>query len=251
MLVFSFFFIFTESNENIIWGDDEDEPYIAFKGKKPVDVQMKGEVSFWLKGDGCENYASQSFAEKLRRNGKLYVKYEYDFSDDPGHYELRLPYQNVSTNSGCTIKLNTMEVTGFNRFSDSLAHVGVRTQPKYNSKQVILSPIIIEARHCNAQIYQNTNKSWGSYISCEYFNNLPTTPSQSRLSYYDFSQFPNKTEIEFNIYAGELYRSEPLDEAKLRRGVGGFSSERDITSGDKKTSLLALLRKKIQDGKQK
>jgi len=247
------FFRTSKPNETTIWGDDENEPYIAFKGKKPVDLHVKGAISFWLKGNGCERYSEQQFGQKLRRNGKLYVEYDHDFSDNSEYFELRLPYQNVKTSNGCSVRLNSMEVVGYNEFSDSVVTLGAR--PHLKSNLILPSNLIIEARHCNAQISQFVNKYWDGFILCKKFNNKSQKnwikPSRSNLSDYNFSLSPNKTEIEFNIYAGELYRSEPLDEAKLRGIVGKLSSERDIASADKKTSLLSLLRKKIQDGKQK
>jgi len=248
------FFRTSKPNETTIWGDDENEPYIAFKGKKPVDAKVIGGVSFWLKGPGCERYASQWFGEKLRPGGKLYVKYNYDFSHAPEYYELRLPYIKPDTDNSCSMKLDSISINSFNDFSRI---AGITVHPYYENHYFKVTELsaIIEARNCNAKVLQLVSKYWSGYITCKYFDNQHYRSGvESDLEdnlYYDISKFTNNSEINFNVYAGELYRSEPLDEAKLRGIVSKLSSERAMASDGNKPMVLSWLWKIIQDGKQK
>ncbi|MGC7893469.1 hypothetical protein ACEO96_18295 [Vibrio anguillarum] len=202
-------------NNDKIWGNEPDEPYITITGKKPTDAHVVAWAAFWVTGDECKTYSYDMFGRKAHQGGKIDKKYTYDFSDEPNRYELRLPYKSVVDSNDCNIELRDFQVNVLNNF-DGIAGFRAYPQGELPYEKAISTSLIIEARDCNAEFHQGKNDMWDGWFNCEYF-----VGNKSRLKdvrpyefYYDFSQFSDDTIIKFNILAGENYRSEPLDKEK-------------------------------------
>ncbi|MBF4269739.1 hypothetical protein EAY71_23030, partial [Vibrio anguillarum] len=41
-------------NNDEIWGNEPDEPYITITGKKPTDAQVVAWAAYWVTGDECK-----------------------------------------------------------------------------------------------------------------------------------------------------------------------------------------------------
>ena len=202
-------------NDDEIWGNEPDEPYITITGKKPTDAQVVAWAAYWVTGDECKTYSYDMFGRKAHQGGKINKKYTYDFSDDPSRYELRLPYKSVVDSNNCTIVLRDFQVNAFNDFA-FIASLKSHPQGDLYYEKAIPTSTLIEARGCDAKIYKALNNLWYGDIRCEYFRGEKSRAQDVRPYdfYYDFSQFSDDTIIKFNILAGENYRSEPLDKEK-------------------------------------
>ena len=219
VVVITFFFYFISRPEGRvveeIWGDEVNEPYITIKGKKPADASVEMWGIFWVMGDECESYSYDMFGQKAHRGGKMAVKYTHNFSDDPNYYELRLPYVTSTDNNSCEVKLRDANVNLYNDFS-KIAGIYIYPKRENTSKLAVISlSTVIEARECNGRILKTVTNEWGS-TRCVYFygGRSRINPGRSTNLHFDFSKFSASTVIEFNVYAGDSYRSAPFHKDK-------------------------------------
>ncbi|MBF4424734.1 hypothetical protein [Vibrio anguillarum] len=202
-------------NNDEIWGNEPDEPYITITGKKPTDAQVVAWAAYWVTGDECKTYSYDMFGRKAHQGGKIDKKYTYDFSDDPSRYELRLPYKSVVDSNQCTVALRDVSIHVYNNFDENgFAELRIYS-PTNSYDKVIDINSIVQAKECNAKIWQWASKDrWSGAMTCFYFVNdiIKTKEPESNAYtvYYDFSKFNNDTVIHYDILAGENYRSEPL-----------------------------------------
>ena len=198
-----------------VWGDSPDEPYITIKGKKPTDATFRAWASFWVTGDECERYSYDMFGRKAHRGGKIDQEYTHNFSSNPEFYELRFPYQSVVDEDNCVIELRDITLyfkNDFSGFAPLNVHSFKDWLPEY--ERVSLDSKI-EAKNCNADIFKNKVGEWLGVNRCEHYID-GTLRSREHWSmpqsmYFDFSKFNDDTVIHYDVYAGEKYRSEPLD----------------------------------------
>ncbi|EJS4016942.1 hypothetical protein NW014_004621 [Vibrio parahaemolyticus] len=203
------------AHDDGIWGDSPDEHYITIKGKKPADATFRAWASFWVTGDECERYSYDMFGRRAHRGGKIDQEYTHDFSLSPDVYELRFPYQSTIDDDNCIIELRDITLYFKNDFS-GFAPLNVYPFKDDNSEYEKVSlESRIEAKDCNADIGKNNLNKWLGRNRCELYvdGKLRSREymSMPQSMYFDFSKFNDDTVIHYNVYAGENYRSKPLD----------------------------------------
>ncbi len=197
-----------------IWGNDPDEHYITVKGKKTADARVSAWVTMTAGGDECESYSYDMFGRKAHRGGKIDQEYTHNFSSNPEFYELRFPYQSVVDEDNCVIELRDITLyfkNDFSGFAPLNVHSFKDWLPEY--ERVSLDSKI-EAKNCNAVMSKEVD-GWSGRNRCEHYID-GTLRSREHWSmpqsmYFDFSKFNDDTVIHYDVYAGEKYRTEPLD----------------------------------------
>ncbi|EKO3792081.1 hypothetical protein HAR83_001477 [Vibrio metschnikovii] len=200
------------------FGSSSEDQYIVIRGKKPKDAEVTAYGTFFGGGETCKSFSWSASDGKKRKGGKADILFEHNFSESNNSYELRLPFHNFIS-SGCDMKLHQIEVEAKNDF-DQVGFAKLRIYSPTNSyDKVIDINSIVQAKECNAKIWQWASKDrWSGAMTCFYFVNdiIKTKEPESNAYtvYYDFSKFNNDTVIHYDILAGENYRSEPLDKEK-------------------------------------
>ncbi|ELH4197946.1 hypothetical protein ROW36_003572 [Vibrio cholerae] len=200
------------------FGSSSEDQYIVIRGKKPKDAEVTAYGTFFGGGETCKSFSWSASDGKKRKGGKADILFEHNFSESNDSYELRLPFHNFIS-SGCDMKLHQIEVEAKNDF-DQVGFAKLRIySPTNNYDKVIDMNSIVQAKECNARIWQWASKDrWSGAMTCFYFVNdiIKTNKPESNAYtvYYDFSKFNNDTVIHYDILAGENYRSEPLDKEK-------------------------------------
>ncbi|MFO4670639.1 hypothetical protein [Vibrio cholerae] len=200
------------------FGSSSEDQYIVIRGKKPKDADVTAYGTFFGGGETCKSFSWSASDGKKRKGGKADILFEHNFSESNDSYELRLPFHNFIS-SGCDMKLHQIEVEAKNDF-DQVGFAKLRIySPTNNYDKVIDMNSIVQAKECNARIWQWASKDrWSGAMTCFYFVNdiIKTNKPESNAYtvYYDFSKFNNDTVIHYDILAGENYRSEPLDKEK-------------------------------------
>ncbi|RBO16866.1 hypothetical protein DSL61_08955 [Vibrio cholerae] len=200
------------------FGSSSEDQYIVIRGKKPKDAEVTAYGTFFGGGETCKSFSWSASDGKKRKGGKADIFFEHNFSESNDSYELRLPFHNFIS-SGCDMKLHQIEVEAKNDF-DQVGFAKLRIySPINNYDKVINMNSIVQAKECNARIWQWESKDrWSGAMTCFYFVNdiIKTNKPESNAYtiYYDFSKFNNDTVIHYDILAGENYRSEPLDKEK-------------------------------------
>ncbi len=194
-----------------VWGNHPDEPYITVKGKKPTDATVSAWVTLGAGGDECESYSYDMFGRRAFKGGKIDQKITQDFSTDPNYYELRFPYKTHRDSNNCVVELRDFSLSFKNDFS-GFATLNIY-EPMYGIDENVPSlDTLFEAKECNAGTGQNALKKWLGWIDCNYYSNGKFRhgmhPEDIEL---DFTKFTDETVIHYDVYAGEHYRSEPLD----------------------------------------
>ena len=196
-----------------VWGDSPDEPYITIKGKKPTDATFRAWASFWVTGDKCERYSYDMFGRRAHRGGKIDQEYTHDFSLSPDVYELGFPYQSTIDDDNCIIELRDITLYFKNDFSGFALLNIYPFKHGYSEYKKVSLESQIEARHCNARISKEI-EGWSGRNRCELYvdgKSRAGIKSMPQSMYFDFSKFNDDTVVHYNVYAGENYRSEPLD----------------------------------------
>jgi len=213
LVFFIFCFIsFSSPDKEEIWGDRPNEAYIAIKGKKPSDAMVRLWVDFWVTGEKCESYSYDMFGRKAHKGGKITGEYSHNFSDKPDHYELRFPYQNKEGNNNCIVIFRNAKIETYNNSSPaSFASLRFTNVNLNKNEKITPMSTVIEANNCNSYNSKISDKVW---VICKYSNGVKLR-KQREEPYslrYDFSEllYHPDTYIEFNIYAGEHYNSDPL-----------------------------------------
>ncbi|MER2494847.1 hypothetical protein ABS858_01960 [Vibrio neptunius] len=198
------------------FGSSSDDHYIVIKGFKPEDALVKAYVTFYGGGDSCEAFFV-SGADGIKRDGsKAVFLSNYNFSGTKDRYELRVPYTNV-TSSSCKMKLHRIIVDAENDF-DSVGFAELRiTQPIYDNDMVVATSSIIDAKSCNSEIWQWANKkNWSGATECLFFVDGEVKTKEPEPNAYSihmkFQDFSDGTIINYNILAGENYRSKRLEQ---------------------------------------
>ena len=210
-------------------------PISPLKGKKPTDATVRLWVAFWVTGDKCESYSYDMFGRKAHKGGKILEEFSHNFSDELNHYELRFPHKNMAGNNNCTIIFRDGKVEVGNnvtsifpglefRSKDVRAKVEVANNSSPSvaslkftneSEREKITPMstAINAKNCNSRMSKGSKDNY-VWISCEYSDGKSLR--KSRVGpyniLYDFSELLSHPDayIEFNIYAGEHYNSDPL-----------------------------------------
>ncbi|ROV56763.1 hypothetical protein EGH82_23345 [Vibrio ponticus] len=87
--------------------------------------------------------------------------------------------------------------------------------PRMKSDITIDIDSIIQARNCDAFVHQWKDETWSGALGCYfYFHNKKVSKDAEfniESIYFDFSRFDDETIINYDILAGEKYRSFPLN----------------------------------------
>ncbi|EMK6579006.1 hypothetical protein V9K10_003626, partial [Vibrio cholerae] len=177
------------------FGSSSEDQYIVIRGKKPKDAEVTAYGTFFGGGETCKSFSWSASDGKKRKGGKADILFEHNFSESNDSYELRLPFHNFIS-SGCDMKLHQIEVEAKNDF-DQVGFAKLRIySPTNNYDKVIDMNSIVQAKECNARIWQWASKDrWSGAMTCFYFVNdiIKTNKPESNAYtvYYDFSKFNN------------------------------------------------------------
>ncbi len=206
----AYFTLFPFKKYDGIWGNHPDEPYITVKGKKPADATVSAWVTLVAGGDECESYSYDMFGRRAHKGGKIDQKITQDFSTDPNYYELRFPYKTHRDSNNCVVELRDFSLSFENDFSGfATLHI---YEPMYGIDESVPSlDTLFEAKECNADTGKDVDE-WLGWIDCNYYSNGKFRHGMhSEDIELDFTKFTDETIIHYDVYAGEHYRSEPLD----------------------------------------
>lgn len=195
-------------------GSSDNDHFIRIQGLKPVDVQVTASAIFYGGGEECRSFFWSASDGKKKQGGKGVFNIEHDFSPVSERYELRIPYQNYQS-SGCDMTLWQINVGAKNAF-DEAGFADLRIySPRIESDKVMSFNSKIEARECDGEIYKSLRKVWAGAIGCYFYIDAKRMSKEAEFNaesvYFDFSQFNDETIINYDILAGENYRSTPLD----------------------------------------
>ncbi|MCG9750112.1 hypothetical protein L1D54_06445 [Vibrio brasiliensis] len=191
---------------------------IRVAGSKPNDATVKVWANYWVYGDDCEAYSYDMFGRKARQGGKFTTFFTPNEVDSDDRYEFDVPYSSYTNSNNCTVELRDIKVEAYNAF-DTVGFAQLRVYQAgtdyYNKPLELTSKI--EARDCRARYYEDLNE-WSSGLACSFYTNGKLKDRKSDLVvfnaytvYFDFSKFNSDTVINYDILAGENYRSTPLD----------------------------------------
>ncbi len=198
-----------------IWGDSGNEAYITITGKKPTDVTLDAWAIFGSSGQDCK---AKTFSASNGWSEGADVKWHitHDFSSDPNHYELRIPYKPYHDSLDCDVTLGDITIQAYNAF-DTVGFAQLRIYQgghDYDDKPISLNSKI-ESKNCDPYIFKGLGNVWSGSLGCYLFVNekkISKKPNyNAETVYFDFSQFNDDTVIHYDILAGENYRSQPLD----------------------------------------
>ncbi|MER2494849.1 hypothetical protein ABS858_01970 [Vibrio neptunius] len=197
------------------FGSSPEDSYISIQGKKPKDAKVKAYGTFYGGGDECKSFFWSASDGKKRSGGKAVLRITHNFASDENHYELRIPYKNF-VSSGCDMKLYDIVVDAENAY-DTVGFAELRIYPPIMANDEFISTkSVIEARNCNVQFSQHRQK-WTEAFACDYFID-EKLEEKEEFSYQnitlDFSRFSDDTVIQYNIVAGDNYRTEPKEQTK-------------------------------------
>ncbi|RJX68615.1 hypothetical protein DZ860_16595 [Vibrio sinensis] len=199
-----------------IGNDLHSQPFIRISGAKPDDATVKAWANYGVKGDECESYSYDLFGRKAFRGGKSTVFFPKNHADDVNQFEIRIPYKTYTNSDNCIVELRDVTVEAYNLF-DTVGFAQLRIAKADNTyrKGTIELKEQITAKNCNGKLYQWSKNIWKGIIGCQYFVSEKQISKKSETNaksvYFDFSQFNDETIINYDILAGENYRSTPLD----------------------------------------
>ncbi len=189
---------------------------IRVAGSKPTDATIKVWANYWVHGDDCEAYSYDMFGQKAHQGGKITTFFTPNEVDSDDRYEFEVPYSPYTNSNNCTVELRDIKVEAYNAF-DTVGFAQLRIYQSgndYDNKALDLSSKI-EARDCDGHLYEWAKDIWKGVVGCRYFVNNEKLSKASQTNaetvYFDFSQFNSDTVINYDILAGEDYRSTPLD----------------------------------------
>lgn len=207
-------YAYYQSSQSDIWGDQSDEPYIKITGKKPTDAYLDVWAHFWVTGDECEAYSYDLFGKKAHQGGKISQKITHNFSKYDSDYEFRIPYQTYINSQKCMVELRDFSIQAYNGYG-SAGFAQLRVSPagnEYYNREIELN-LLISAKDCGP-FYSEKFSKWTQGFGCYYYVEGKKKSQAQEFNaytvYYDFSRFNNETVINYDILAGENYRSEPL-----------------------------------------
>lgn len=199
-----------------IWGAGE-EPYMVIAGKKPADAKITVRVNYFGRGESCSGWSWNAGSGEVKTgNYNEHFTIEHNFSEDENFYELRIPYQPRQPETNCITYLSNMEVKLTNAF-DTVGFAQLRIYQSgtdYDNKPLDLS-FKFESRDCNSYIFKGLGNVWSGSLGCYLFVNEDKVSQKPNYNaekiYFDFAKFNSDTVINYDILAGEEYRSTPLD----------------------------------------
>ena len=114
------------------------------------------------------------------------------------------------------MKLYSIVVDAENAY-DTVGFAELRIYPPIMANDEFISTkSVIEAINCNVQFSQHRQK-WTEAFACDYFID-GKIKEKEEFSYQnitlDFSRFSDDTVIQYNIAAGDNYRTEPKEQTK-------------------------------------
>jgi len=189
---------------------------IRVAGSKPTDATVKVWANYRVHGDNCEAYSYDMFGQKAHQGGKITTFFTPNEVDSDDRYEFEVPYSSYTNSNNCTIELRDIKVEAYNAF-DTVGFAQLRIYQSGNDydNKALDSNSKIEAKDCNSEIYKSLRKVWAGAIGCDYYVNDRKKSIKQEFNaetvYFDFSQFNSDTVINYDILAGEDYRSTPLD----------------------------------------
>ncbi|WP_114786845.1 hypothetical protein [Vibrio tetraodonis] len=197
------------------FGSSPEDSYISIQGTKPKDAKVKAYGTFYGGGDECKSFFWSASDGKKRSGGKAVLRITHNFASDENHYELRIPYKNFAS-SGCDMKLYSIVVDAENAY-DTVGFAELRIYPpRMASDKFISTQSVIEANNCRAKYYEKW-KDWSDGFACDFYVNEKLKKSKVNNAYsitIDFTQFTDDTVIQYNIVAGDNYRTEPKEQTK-------------------------------------
>ena len=204
-----------------IWGDDSDENYITITGKKPIDAKVFALVKWGGAIEECSAKKPPLFRGRYASSySSPLTKVFHDFSKNPTHYELRLPYI-TEQNSGCKVGFQDLSVGASNVDRGFPLLRIYQSGNDYDDKP---NPIdsLIEARNCGS-LYVEYSKEWSEALACDFYINGKTENEEratnrkrslgvpnSYTTHFNFEEFTDKTVLHYGILAGKEYRTEPF-----------------------------------------
>jgi hypothetical protein len=202
------------------FGVSPDDRYITIKGLKPEDAKVKAYATFYGAGDGCEAFSLSAVGGKKRFGGKSTFLVDHNFAEKKDRYELRIPYKSYDSNE-CDMKLHRIVIDAENDF-DPVGFAELRiSQPLFDRDEVVALDLVIDAKNCNSEVWQWANKKgWSGATVCSFFvdGELKTKEPESNAYsiHQEFKSFSDDTVIQYNIFAGENYRTESLEARTIK-----------------------------------
>ncbi|WP_341666201.1 hypothetical protein [Vibrio sp.] len=197
------------------FGSSPEDSYISIQGTKPKDAKVKAYGTFYGGGDECKSFFWSASDGKKRSGGKAVLRITHNFASDENHYELRMPYKNF-VSSGCDMKLYDIVVDAENAY-DTVGFAELRIYPPiYESDEVFDIKSKFEARNCR-DVYISDLSRWAGGYACDYYVNEKLEKSKVYNAHsvtIDFTQFTDDTVIQYDIVAGDNYRTEPKEQTK-------------------------------------
>lgn len=192
------------------------QPFIRISGVKPDDTTVKAWANYGVKGDKCESYSYDLFGRKAFRGGKSTVFFTENHADDANQFEMRIPYKTYTDSDNCIVELRDITIEAYNLFDTvGFAQLRIAKGNNQNSEKTSDFEVKIEARDCDGEIYKSLRKVWAGAIGCYFYIDAKRMSKEAEFNaesvYFDFSQFNDETIINYDILAGENYRSTPLD----------------------------------------
>ncbi|MBN3572413.1 hypothetical protein [Vibrio neptunius] len=197
------------------FGSSPEDSYISIQGTKPKDAKVKAYGTFYGGGDECKSFFWSASDGKKRSGGKAVLRITHNFASDESHYELRIPYKNFIS-SGCDMKLYSIVVDAENIY-DTVGFAELRIYPPiYESDKVFDIKSKFEANNCEDLYISDLNR-WAGGYACDYYINEKVKQKEEFNAYsitIDFTQFTDDSVIQYNIVAGDNYRTEPKEQTK-------------------------------------
>ncbi len=215
MLLYSAFFrpsIPTVKNKP--FGSRPGDHYITLTGNKPTDAKVEAYAIFYGGGETCDSLAFSASTGKLTKAARGTMKIEHNYASDPNRYEIRIPYRDFDEK--CHMKLYELSFELSNEFSSVFAKVRfVRPNRLDNPKDTYPVTTAFKADKCNAIYHKFLNEErWTSLLRCVINSAEPRSDFNETSILLDFDAFTDSTVITYDIYAGDKYRSTPLDPTK-------------------------------------
>ena len=189
---------------------------IRVAGSKPNDATVKVWANYWVHGDDCEAYSYDMFGRKARQGGKFTTFFTPNEVDSDDRYEFDVPYSSYTNSNNCIVELRDIKVEAYNAF-DTVGFAQLRIYQSgtdYDNKPLDLS-FKFESRDCNSYIFKGLGNVWSGSLGCYLFVNEDKVSQKPNYNaekiYFDFAKFNSDTVINYDILAGEGYRSTPLD----------------------------------------
>ncbi len=205
-----------------IWPEPRTEPfgsmpsdrYITLTGAKPSDAKVTAYVTFYGGGETCNSISFSTSNGKFSNGAQSTIKVMHNYSPNSNRYEVRIPYREYDEK--CHMKLYDFDIELSNEFDNSFAKVRfVRSNQLDQPEDIYPVTTTFKADDCYANIQKwAVGERWSGQQICNYKNSLGRRNFNETSIIIDFDALTDSTVITYDIYAGDKYRSTPLDPTK-------------------------------------